>query len=91
MSRSLLPFLLLVIGFAYGQPTGKRYHLKKIATERSLFHEAAPVVSPDGNTLYSFIQDHPQNTFGKEASQDIWRRKKAEDGTWPPAEHLGPP
>lgn len=91
MSRSLLPILLLLIGASYAQPTGKRYHLKKIASERSLFHEAAPVVSPDGNTLYSFIQDHPQNTFGKEASQDIWRRKKGEDGTWLPAEHLGLP
>lgn len=91
MSRSILPFLLVVAGFAFSQPTGKRYHLKKIATDRSLFHEAAPVVSPDGNTLYSFIQDHPQNTFGKEASQDIWRRKKADDGTWLPAEHLGAP
>ncbi len=78
-------------GLTTAQPTGKRYHLKKIAAERTLFHEAAPVVSPDGTTLYSFIQDHPQNTFGKEASQDIWRRKKDAAGNWLPVEHLGPP
>ena len=89
--RSGLFILVLISLNVIAQPTGKRYHLKKIASERTLFHEAAPVISPDGNTLYSFIQDHPQNTYGKEASQDIWRRKKDNNGNWLPAEHLGAP
>lgn len=91
MSRPILSILLLLSVLGEAQPTGKRYQLKKIASERTLFHEAAPVISPDGNTLYTFIQDHPQNTYGKEASQDIWRRKKDANGSWLPAEHLGAP
>ncbi len=54
-------------------------------------HEAAPVVSPDGNMLYFFVQDHPENTMGKDDTQDIWMSKKDEMGVWMPAQHLRSP
>lgn len=57
----------------------------------TFYHEAAPVISPDGNTLYFFVQNHPENTFGKEGSQDIWVTRKGENGEWSAAEHLRPP
>lgn len=55
------------------------------------YHEAAPIISPDGNTLYFFVDGHPENRFGKDGSQDIWVSRRGEDGEWGPAEHLGAP
>ncbi|HEY8512835.1 MAG TPA: OmpA family protein [Cyclobacteriaceae bacterium] len=46
-------------------------------------HEAAPVVSPDGNTLYFFVDTQD--------SQDIWMTQKDEAGEWSAPERLGSP
>ena len=46
-------------------------------------HEAAPVVSPDGNTLYFFVDE--------DGSQDIWVTEKDEAGEWSAPERLGSP
>lgn len=53
--------------------------------------EGAPVISPDGNTLYFFVMNHPDNTMGKDDTQDIWVSKKDASGAWSTAEHLGSP
>jgi len=60
-------------------------------TVNTFRHEAAPVVSPDGKSLYFFVQNHPENTFGKDDTQDIWVSRKDETGVWSPAEHLRSP
>ncbi len=90
------PFLTLISGLftivAYAQEVSARYELVKMdKTVNTFRHEAAPVVSPDGNTLYFFVQNHPENTFGKNDTQDIWVSKKDENGAWSPAEHLTSP
>ena len=36
------------------------------------YTEILPIVSPDGRTLYFIRSDHPYNTKGSYASQDIW-------------------
>lgn len=36
------------------------------------YTEILPIVSPDGKTLYFIRADHPLNTNGSYASQDIW-------------------
>jgi len=83
---SLLYFTVL------GQQFSSRYELVKMDKNVNTFrHEAAPVVSPDGNMLYFFVQDHPENTMGKEDTQDIWMSKKDEMGVWMPAQHLRSP
>ncbi|MFO7258173.1 MAG: OmpA family protein [Bacteroidota bacterium] len=46
-------------------------------------HEAAPVISPDGNTLYFFVDTQD--------SQDIWMTQKDEAGEWSAPERLGSP
>jgi hypothetical protein len=75
-----------------GQQFSSRYELVKMDKSVNTFrHEAAPVVSPDGNTLYFFVQDHPENTMGKEDTQDIWMSKKDEQGAWSAAQHLRSP
>lgn len=76
----------------YAQQFSQRYELVKMDKNVNTFrHEAAPVISPDGNTLYFFVQDHPDNTMGKDDTQDIWMSKKNADGTWTQAEHLRSP
>lgn len=55
------------------------------------FHEAGPVISPDGNTLYFFVHNHPENTYGKEGSQDVWFVTKTDNGSWGKAQHMEKP
>ena len=54
------------------------------------YHDSAPVVSPDGKTLYFTVNDHPENTRGK-GSQDIWFSELSTDGRWTPAKHMAQP
>lgn len=90
VTLSLCLFLLTATTFA--QVSATRYELVKMdKTVNTFHHEAAPVVSPDGNTLYFFVQDHPENTLGKDDTQDIWMSKKDAQGSWGAAEHLRSP
>lgn len=58
------------------------------AAVNSDYDEINPVISPSGDTLYFTRVNHPQNTFGKDQSQDIWFTVKADDGTWKEAQRL---
>ncbi|HEY0744136.1 MAG TPA: OmpA family protein [Chryseosolibacter sp.] len=91
--KTCLPVLLVLVCFmASAQQFSSRYELVKMDKTINTFrHEAAPIVSPDGNTLYFFVQDHPENTMGKDDTQDIWTSSKDANGVWSPAKHLGSP
>src|SRR6218665_3896210 len=94
--RLLLLFFFTVSTFyvqaQQPQQSFLRYELVKMDKNINTFrHEAAPVISPDGNTLYFFVQNHPENTLGKDDTQDIWMSKKDADGAWSLAEHLRSP
>lgn len=86
---------LLFTSFSFvllGQQVSARYELVKMdKTVNTFRHEAAPVVSPDGKWLYFFVQNHPENTFGKDDTQDIWVSRKDENGVWSAAEHMRSP
>ncbi len=85
-------FLAFVQLSVYAQQFSTRYELVKMDKNVNTFrHEAAPVISPDGNTLYFFVQNHPENTMGKDDTQDIWVSKKDEAGNWSLAQHLDSP
>lgn len=87
-----LSLLVLISITAQAQLNYARYNLVRMDKAINTFHhEAAPVVSPDGNTLYFFVQDHPENTMGKEDTQDIWVSKKDDKGVWGPPKHLSAP
>jgi OmpA-OmpF porin, OOP family len=76
----------------YGQTISSRYELVKMdKTVNTFHHEAAPIISPDGNTLYFFVMNHPENTMGKDDTQDIWMSKKDANGVWGKAQHLSSP
>lgn len=91
--RILFFCLLCLFGTSiYAQEFSQRYELVNLGKDvNTFYHEAAPVVSPDGNTLYFFVQNHPDNKYGKEGSQDIWLTRKNENGEWSAPEHLGAP
>jgi hypothetical protein len=93
MMRLFLTLLFTAFGFVlFGQEVSARYELVKMdKTVNTFRHEAAPVISPDGNSLYFFVQNHPDNTFGKDDTQDIWVSRKDENGVWSAAEHLRSP
>jgi hypothetical protein len=91
--RKRFVFVLCLLGtLTYGQEFSQRYELVNLGKQvNTFYHEAAPVVSPDGNILYFFVQNHPENTYGKEGSQDIWVTRKDENGEWSAPEHLKSP
>jgi outer membrane protein OmpA-like peptidoglycan-associated protein len=55
------------------------------------YHEVAPVISTDGKKLYFVVNDHPQNTYGLDHSQDIWFSTLDEKGQWAQAKRMGAP
>ena len=91
MKYFIFLYVSLVTLVSVAQPTGQRYQLQRLTAVSTGYHEAAPVISPDGNTLYFFVQNHPQNTYGVEGTQDIWLSKKGTDGSWSAAVHAPSP
>jgi OmpA-OmpF porin, OOP family len=92
MKGSLAILLTAFCFHGYGQKLSTRFELVKMdKTVNTFHHEAAPIVSPDGNTLYFFVMNHPENTMGKDDTQDIWISKRQADGTWGAAQHLTSP
>ncbi|MGB3780060.1 MAG: OmpA family protein [Tunicatimonas sp.] len=58
----------------------------------SIYHESAPVISPDGQTLYFVITNHPENNKGSEKTQDIWfAQRDSVTGAWAGAKHMPEP
>ena len=82
---------LAVAPASFSQSFAPRYELIKVKEVSSGYHDAAPIVSPDGKKLYFFVVDHPSNTFGKTGTQDIWTSTKDDNSGWSPPEHLGAP
>ncbi|UTA66798.1 OmpA family protein [Emticicia sp. 21SJ11W-3] len=54
------------------------------------YKELAPIVAPDGKSLYFTREGHDAN-IGKMKSQDVWVSKIQPDGTWGEAENLRAP
>lgn len=62
----------------------------------SPYGEVAPIITPDGQTLYFTRLDHPENLKKKKnddgpVGQDIWYSKLNEAGLWSMPENIGPP
>lgn len=90
---TIIALILLITVAVRAQEFSGRYTLVKLNREvNTFFHDAAPVISPDGKKLYFFIHNHPDNTFGKDGSDDIWMSTLGDDGkTWQAPKHLGSP
>lgn len=90
MKKTLPLIIFLLLAFSsYAQQFAARYELVKLGKQvNTHYHEAAPVISQDGKKLYFFVHNHPENTMGKEGSDDIWMSKLDEKGEWGVATHL---
>lgn len=90
-----LTFLIVALiasGSLIAQDFAPRYELVKLNKGiNTHYHEAAPIISQDGKKLYFFVHNHPENTFGKEGSDDIWMSTLVDEGQWGPATHLTAP
>jgi hypothetical protein len=53
--------------------------------------ELAPMLAPDGHTLYFSRAFHSKNTGGKYTGTDIWISRKDSEGNWMPAVNAGKP
>lgn len=77
---------------AIAQEISPRYELVKMNDNiNTLYHQVSPVISTDGTRLYYFVSNHPQNTYGKENSQDIWVSTLDDKGVWSEGKRVGPP
>lgn len=61
----------------------------------SEYNESGPRITPDGQSLYFFRTNHPENLKtvdgSGEKSNDIWVSHLTGDSSWSVAEHLGEP
>jgi len=91
--RSLSLFLLCLVSLiTFAQEISPRYELVKMNDNvNTRYNEVSPVISPDGKSLYFFVSNHPDNTYGKENSQDIWVSTLDSKGEWTKAVHMGSP
>ena len=56
----------------------------------SAYREIAPVIAPDGKTLYYTRWKHPDN-LGNSKNQDVWFSEMQKDGKWGIAKPIGQP
>ena len=58
------------------------YKKKNLGTSvNSKYSEIAPIISPDGNTLYIGREHDPRN-IGEKNKYDVWYATRKEDGSW---------
>lgn len=92
MKNITLSLLLIFFAITGSAQFAQRYELVKLGKQvNTHYHEGGPVISQDGKKLYWFVTNHPENTYGKEGSQDIWTSTLDEKGEWTQATHLGSP
>jgi OmpA-OmpF porin, OOP family len=84
MKSILFVFFSALSWLGFSQSFTPRYELIKLKEVNSIYHDAAPVVSPDGKKLYFFV-------VNKEGAQDIWMSNKDDKGVWGAPQHLGSP
>ncbi|MCF6243140.1 MAG: hypothetical protein L3J74_17595, partial [Bacteroidales bacterium] len=69
-------------------PNYKKKNLGK--NINSKYSEIAPIISPDGKTLYVARQKHPQNE-GVQKKYDVWYATRKNDGSWTTLKRMGKP
>jgi OmpA-OmpF porin, OOP family len=93
--RKFLLLLLSVIFYStnsFAQTDLSQLELEYLGKNvNTQYHESAPIISPDGNVLYFFVANHPENNHGGKNSQDIWYSEKDEFGGWKKAVHAPSP
>jgi len=92
MKRTFILLFFFMLAISGTAQYAGRYELVKLGKQVSThYHEAAPILSQDGKKLYFFVHNHPENTMGKEGSDDIWVSTLDDKGEWGVATHLSGP
>lgn len=90
MKRLILYCLIFLASLEAGAQVVQFSQPIKLGTEiNSDDEELAPMLSPDGQTLYFSRAFHGKNTGGKYAGTDIWISRKDANGNWTPAVKAG--
>lgn len=81
-----------IIPEIYPHITGtERYEVQNLGDKvNSEYPDLAPLISPDGKTLYFTRDKHPEN-IGVDKRQDIWYSKKDASGSFTAALNIGYP
>jgi len=66
------------------------YKPEPVSIVNSNFSELAPIITPDGRTLYFTREGHPEN-FGIDKQQDVWYSEIDEQGNFSKPKNIGPP
>ncbi len=97
MNRLLVSLILFVFYSLSAQTRDTTYFIyENLGPEvNSEYNESGPRITPDGESLYFFRTNHPDNLktvdgSGKK-SNDIWVSHLTGDSSWSVAEHLGEP
>ncbi len=84
MKSLLFVFFFALSWLSFSQSFTPRYELIKLKEVNSIYHDAAPVISPDGKKLYFFV-------VNKDGTEDIWMSTKDDKDAWAPPQRLGAP
>ena len=85
-SLFLLVTILAIAVIAEGQNSFMAQKLSPAVN--SEYTDINPVLDPSGKTLYFNRVNHPENTFGKDESMDIWYSQLINDSTWTVAKRM---
>lgn len=90
--KKIFVFLFVIAigtGFSAESQTRKLNKVNLGPNVNSIYDDFAPVITPDGKTLYFCRQSSPENAgySSNPDDQDIWVSRKV-DGAWTPAENL---
>lgn len=95
MKTVFTTFILLgILTFTYAQAPQEKGEFELVNLGRkvnSKYHDSAPVIAPDGKTLYFTITNHPENNYGADKSQDIWCSVLDSTGEWSTSVHMPAP
>jgi outer membrane protein OmpA-like peptidoglycan-associated protein len=87
MKKSLFLFIALLNGIiSFGQSSFIPQKLSSAVN--SEYSDINPVLDPTGKTIYFNRVNHPENTFGKDESMDIWFSQLQPDGSWSEAKRM---
>lgn len=97
LARLLATVLVMTGGPPVDAQTGGR--LPATSYERAIlpfpvnsrYHEVAPVIAPDGRTLFFHRFYHPDNIGGIGGGEDIWLAVLNPDWSWSNPANIGPP
>lgn len=88
MRKIILGIVLGCSGLVQGQELVFSTPIQLTSVINSTDEELAPILSPDGSTLYFIRAFHEANTGGKFAGTDIWMSKKDDQGQWMQASRM---